>query len=305
MVGSVLASALAWAILPQDIHWHFYGLTYSSWRLYVAAASLPALLSAVSIFFAPESPRYCLLHNKMPELRKTLSDMYIANTGRDMPMDLEVIPIKRDLLDLEGKQWYTIFFDLFDDTLRRSTVCLLIIWFTLSFGYYGFTLWMPSFFSTIQLPEGFNVYISVFVSNLANIPGNVLSLFSVDIIGRKQTLGASMIISALSVFLIYMIKNGTSVIIMSCLFAGLSIPAWNALDILSAELFPTKSRATAMGFIMIVGRLGAILGNLVFGEFIELSEAIPLVTSAVCLFIGGITCFFLAPSEHIDLIDDH
>jgi len=163
---------------------------------------------------------------------------------------------------------------------------------------------MPQYLSEISLPEGFNVYISVFVSNLANIPGNVLSVFSVDIIGRKQTLGASMILTGLSVFFIYIISNGTSVIIMSCLFAGLSIPAWNALDILSAELFPTKSRASAMGFIMVVGRLGAILANLVFGEFIDQSSAIPLGTSAAFLLIGGVTSFILPPSENIDLVDE-
>jgi len=268
-------------------------------------AALPALLSAISIYFAPESPRFCLIKNDMVQLRKIMADMYKANTGKHIPADFEILPIERrgipEIRETTPTKWYSIFQQLFNDDLRRSTIVLIIIWFTLSFGYYGFTLWMPTYFNEIALPEGFNIYISVFVSNLSNIPGNILSVFSVDIIGRRATLGGSMIISAISVFFIFLITNGTSVIIMSCLFAGLSIPAWNALDILSAELFPTKLRATAMGFIMIVGRLGAIFGNLVFGEFITLSTAIPLITSAACLLIGGISCFFLPPSEHIDL----
>jgi len=153
------------------------------------------------------------------------------------------------------------------------------------------------------LNTGFNAYVAVFVSSLANIPGNIISVFSVDIVGRKWTLAASMVLSGISVFFIFWINNAISVTVMSCVFAGLNVPAWNALDILSAELFPTNIRASAMGLIMVVGRIGAILGNLVFGEFIEYSVAIPLCTTAACLFIGGVATTILPDSGKTDLED--
>jgi len=229
-----------------------------------------------------------------------------------MSPDMVILPLNRYKVDnesivldmssdTENKKWYSHIPILFQGTLRRSSICLIIIWFSLSFGYYGLTLWMPEFFSNSN--SVFNPYESVFISSLANIPGNIISIFSVDIVGRRMTLGMSMIISGISVFFIFLIDNGISVIIMSCVFSGLSIPAWNALDILSTELFPTNIRATAMGFIMIVGRLGAIFGNVIFGEFITLSSAIPLCTSAAFLILGGITGFFLPNSVGIDLVD--
>jgi len=325
MVGSVISSGLAWLIIPREISWHVFGFPYDSWRVFVAVAALPSFISSVTIYFAPESPRWCLTKNRMTEARKVLSQMYLWNKRTPMPSDMIILPIVKyrtpeiisskneqdevivfDLTEIEKKEkWYSFVAPLFRENLRRSTIGLIIVWFTLSFGFYGLTLWMPEFFlrSNLLMPTGFNAYVAVFVSSLANIPGNIISVFSVDIVGRKWTLAASMVLSGISVFFIFWINNAISVTVMSCVFAGLNVPAWNALDILSAELFPTNIRASAMGLIMVVGRIGAILGNLVFGEFIEYSVAIPLCTTAACLFIGGVATTILPDSGKTDLED--
>ena len=47
-------------------------------------------------------------------------------------------------------------------------------------------------------------------------------------------------------------------------------------------------RSTAMAVTLAVARLGAILGNVIFGYFIELSCAVPILMVAVLLVSGGL-----------------
>jgi len=75
---------------------------------------------------------------------------------------------------------------------------------------------------------------------------------------------------------------------MGCAFGFVSVMGFNALDCLGIELFPTHLRSTAMAVSLAIARLGAISGNVVFGELIESSCAIPILMVAVLLLSGGL-----------------
>ena len=49
------------------------------------------------------------------------------------------------------------------------------------------------------------------------------------------------------------------------------------------ELFPTHLRSTAMAVTLVAARLGAILGNTVFGLFLEVQCAVPIIMVAALL----------------------
>lgn len=48
-------------------------------------------------------------------------------------------------------------------------------------------------------------------------------------------------------------------------------------------------RSTAMAVTLAIARIGAILGNVIFGYFIEVSCAVPVLMVAVLLISGGLT----------------
>merc|ERR1719270_1824178 len=58
-------------------------------------------------------------------------------------------------------------------------------------------------------------------------------------------------------------------LVISCVFGAVSTMGFNSLDCLGVELFPTHLRSTAMAITLAAARFGAILGNLVFGYFVE------------------------------------
>jgi MFS family permease len=60
-------------------------------------------------------------------------------------------------------------------------------------------------------------------------------------------------------------KKWVAFVLCASTFNALSVGGWNALDLLSAESFPTSSRATAMGAFGAVGRVGAFAGTSAMG----------------------------------------
>ena len=56
-----------------------------------------------------------------------------------------------------------------------------------------------------------------------------------------------------------------------------------------------------MGVQYVAGRLGAILGNLLFGIAVDLSCYIPLLTIVVLLISSGLASFMLPESKKLDI----
>ena len=60
--------------------------------------------------------------------------------------------------------------------------------------------------------------------------------------------------------------------------------------------------STAFGFQTSIGRIASVLGNVVFGVFIDLHCAVPLVCVAICFIVGGIFVFIVPKTDHTHLL---
>lgn len=52
----------------------------------------------------------------------------------------------------------------------------------------------------------------------------------------------SLLLSSLTVFLIYVIQTKVQSLVLSCVFSSVSVITWNALDVVGTELYPTQLR---------------------------------------------------------------
>eukprot|EP00095_Tigriopus_kingsejongensis_P000777 maker-scaffold67_size430214-snap-gene-1.18 protein:Tk00777 transcript:maker-scaffold67_size430214-snap-gene-1.18-mRNA-1 annotation:"hypothetical protein DAPPUDRAFT_304078" len=216
----------------------------------------------------------------------------------------------------------------FSGKLTKIMLLMLYINFAIQFGYYGLWLWFPELFNKLDVyyqthnetrsvceVTNFNednpdddadpfcgpkpdaaVFINSFIISLAALPGNIWTIWQMDKLGRKFFLILSMVLSGVSVFFIYLVKTTTANLIVSCVFGLVSTMGFNALDCLGIELFPTHVRSTAMAITLVAARLGAILGNVVFGYFVETNCAIPVLAVAILLqgiSLVGRACFRL------------
>ncbi|XP_070706750.1 synaptic vesicle glycoprotein 2C-like [Pempheris klunzingeri] len=427
MIGGIYASAMAWAIIPH-YGWSFsMGSAYQfhSWRVFVVVCALPCVSAVVALTFMPESPRFFLEMGKHDEAWMVLKHIHDTNMrARGEPervFTVNRIKIPKQLDELVEMQnesanpalkvlfkikaelrgiWLT-FMKCFNYPVKDNTMKLAVVWFTLSFGFYGLSVWFPdvikhlqadeyasrvkihnneriedftfnftlenqihrngvflndrfigmkfkavtfidssflncyfedvstvgSFFKNCTFVDSFFyntdiddakltnsrvinssfhhnktgcqmtfdddysaywVYFVNFLGTLAVLPGNIVSALLMDKIGRLSMLGGSMVLSGISCFFLWFGTSESMMIFMLCLYNGLSISAWNSLDVVTTELYPTDRRGTGFGFCNAMCKLAAVLGNLIFGSLVGITKAIPILLASSVLVGGGL-----------------
>ncbi|XP_052664330.1 synaptic vesicle glycoprotein 2B [Harpia harpyja] len=134
----------------------------------------------------------------------------------------------------------------------------------------------------------FLIYLVSFLGSLSVLPGNIISALLMDKIGRIKMIGGSMLISAMCCFFLFFGNSESAMIGWQCLFCGASIAAWNALDVITVELYPTDKRATAFGILNGLCKFGAILGNSIFASFVGITKVVPILLASSALVGGGL-----------------
>ncbi|XP_031626825.1 synaptic vesicle glycoprotein 2A-like isoform X2 [Contarinia nasturtii] len=110
MVSAVIYSTLcitmpitAWSVINQD--WQFeipiIDLTYKPWRLLVVVCGIPGFLSALALFFLPESPKYVLSQGNKMAAYQILQKMNRWNNGKNA--QLELFEIREEVESTETK----------------------------------------------------------------------------------------------------------------------------------------------------------------------------------------------------------
>ncbi|XP_026528809.1 synaptic vesicle glycoprotein 2B [Notechis scutatus] len=134
----------------------------------------------------------------------------------------------------------------------------------------------------------FLIYLVSFLGSLSVLPGNIISALLMDKLGRIKMIGGSMLISAVCCFFLFFGHSESAMIGWQCLFCGMSIAAWNALNVITVELYPTHKRATAFGILTAVCKVGAILGNSIFASFVGITKVVPILLASSALVGGGL-----------------
>ncbi|XP_078071565.1 synaptic vesicle glycoprotein 2Ca isoform X4 [Mustelus asterias] len=359
MIGGIYASAMAWAIIPH-YGWSFsMGSAYQfhSWRVFVVVCALPCVSSVVALTFMPESPRFLLEVGKHDEAWMILKQIHDTNMrARGQPEKVftvnriktpklidELIEIQTDtgtwymrwlvrIKTVFSQIWMT-FMRCFDYPVKKNTIMLITVWATLSFGYYGLSVWFPDVIKHLQADEyasrvkrfyGEKVEDFVFnftLENQIHTNGEYIrdrftimkfkavtfedSLFkncyfedvtSLTTYFRNCTFnetifyntGGSMVLSGISCFFLWFGTSEAMMIGMLCLYNGLTISAWNSLDVITVELLPTDRRATGFGFLNALCKAATVLGNLIFGSLVGITKAIPILLASTVLVCGGL-----------------
>jgi MFS family permease len=146
----------------------------------------------------------------------------------------------------------------------------------------------------------------------ANLPGNLVSALFMDRVGRTIMLMSSSLAASASLLLFaffsknqsYDSRNAAGIVTSACLFQAFSITAWNTIDCMTSERFPTSVRSTGMGICAASGRIGAMIAQFVNGVLLD-SPVRLLAVASISLFVAAITPFLLPQVDytHGDLED--
>ena len=237
--GTLAAGLIAIFVLPQ------FG-----WRGAFVVAALPALYVAYLRTALPESPRYLAERGRTAEADAIVRRVERASGGALLTLGAAIAPMR------SGR---TSIAQLWSPAYARRTAMLWILWFGITFTYYGIFLYVPSLLAARGLSEvRSNEFF--FLSTIAQIPGYFSAAWLVERWGRKPTLVTYLLGTAAAAFLFGNAGTGTDAFVYAALLSFFNLGAWAIVYTYSPELYPTAIRATGAGVAAAVGRLGGIIG---------------------------------------------
>jgi putative MFS transporter len=267
--GTILAGVVALLVLPG------YG-----WRAAFLVGALPALYVAYLRRALPESPRYLAEHGRVPEADAVVRRVEREGGGALITVAKPIAPARPAGSEAQASGANGLG-ALFGPRYARRTVMLWILWFGITLTYYGMFTFLPSLLagrglSVVRSNEYF------FISTLAQVPGYFSAAWLVERVGRRPTLVAYLIGSAISAVLFGTSGAGTDAVVYAAMLSFFNLGAWGVVYTLSPELYPSALRATGAGTAAAVGRIGGIIG-----PFIVPTLALALGQSGVFgLFMG-------------------
>ncbi len=268
-VGTILVALTAWAASAWA--------GPDAWRWLFAATALPALIGFGLRFWLPESPHFLLDRGEELAARAVLDRIARVNARPAVSTPLQATaPAARAGMG-----------DLLAGGLRRRTAMILLAWLLVSTAYYGVFIWLPGRLVT----QGYGFvrgYGFLVLLALAQLPGYALAAVGVESIGRRRTLIAFLIASALGCFLFVLTDAPTLIAASLLLMSFALLGTWGGLYAYTPELYPTALRATGMGIAGAVARLGGLLAPSAVALVVGADFALAIGLFAALLLVAAV-----------------
>lgn len=259
------------------------------WRILIGLGTVPGLACLYFRLTIPESPRYQLDVNAKLELAAAAQEQdgekKIHDTSdEDMAINgLERASTAVESLDNHPPKASFKDFCRHFGQWKYGKILLGTAgsWFTLDVAFYGLSLNSAVILQTIGYAGSKNVYKKLYdtaVGNLilicaGSLPGYWVSVFTVDIIGRKPIqLAGFIILTALFCVIGFAYHklgdHGLLALYVICQFFQNFGPNTTTF-IVPGECFPTRYRSTAHGISAASGKVGAIIAQTALGTLID------------------------------------
>ena len=262
-----------------------WSLGVERWRWVVVIGSVGALFIWWLRLGLPESPRWLARHGRVQE-----AEAVIAQIEAEVQREHGSLPPLGAAM--EPEQGDGSFSEIWQPPYDKRAIVLSIFNFFQTFGYYGFAAWVP----TLLIAKGINVTHSLeyaFIIAIANPIGPLLCTLIADRMERKWQIVCAAI--GIGVFgLLFAAQTSAGALIVLGVLITLS-NNWlsYAFHNYQAELFPTRIRARAVGFVYAWSRLSAALSGLAIAFFLTIGGTmavfgfIAFAMLVVVISIGG------------------
>jgi len=228
------------------------------WRFALLFGAVSALFALYARRLIPESPRWLAARGRHEEARRVVEEI----TGECPPAaEVSVEPPRPSVTAQLGELW---------SRYRGRLLFGMALDFSEAAGYYGLFTFTAVFVLTAGVVDVADNVVPVFflVANLGALAGGFTVAYALDRFGRKPTTVVTYTGAMLAVLILAAAATtGSPALVLAALTLAVfcATTAWVGAYPTFSELFPTHLRATGVGACVAVGRVGAIIGNVVLG----------------------------------------
>ncbi|MFI4948991.1 MAG: MFS transporter [Alphaproteobacteria bacterium] len=282
-IAGPFAYFLAWQLVPTA------PLGIDGWRWVVGVSSLAAIVVWIVRLGLPESPRWLAQQGRMAEAEQVMARIearVVREYGRPLPPPERPQPHDTRKGSLA---------EIFNAQYRTRTIMLMLFNFFQTVGFYGFFAWVP----TLLIAKGIHVTQSLeygFIIKVAGFAWPFINMLFADRMERKwQVCGSCFAIAVFGIVFGYQSSPFALIVLGTCLSMSTGWLAYS-LHNYQSELYPTRIRARAVGFVYSWSRLSGILVGFMVAFFLRnFGVAGVFVFVAACMAVVIVSVAALGP----------
>jgi putative MFS transporter len=280
-VGLACAAGLSLLILPV------YG-----WRGLFIVGVIPALLLLFVRRYIPESVRYNISKGRIAEAEATVNHIETRALGRNLS-EPEIAALPKVSADATTSKSVPVA-ELLSRVRAKRTLLLWVVSFGFLWASNGILFMLP----TILTQRGFplsQVITFMLIQAITAFFGYSACSFLVDKYGRRPVLFLYFFIGAFF-HLWFAEATGMWLYFAAAAVGWVNPGVYGATGVYVGELYPTRMRATAVGWFFGIGRIGSFLAPAVVGFMLAYGAgawvlhtfALAYLIAAIALWLVGI-----------------
>uniref|UniRef100_A0A8C7XC48 Solute carrier family 22 member 6 n=1 Tax=Oryzias sinensis TaxID=183150 RepID=A0A8C7XC48_9TELE len=265
------------------------GLAYwlKDWRMLQLSVSAPHFLFFAYSWWYSESARWLVVNRRSEDALKSLHRVARINGKPEVINKLTVEVLHSHMRkEIESSQSSFSAIDLMRTRgMRRISICLIAVWFSTSFAYYGLAMDLQKF--------GVSIYLMQVIFGAVDIPAKLLALGLLSYLGRRVSQVSCLFLSAVIIFANIFVPPDMQTLrtTLACLGKAFTSASFTTVYLYTGELYPTVIRQTGMGFVSTMSRLGSMAAPAVL-ILDEVWPALPsIVYGGAAVLASGFACF--------------
>lgn len=288
-LGAAYVVTMAWLLMSRG-----------GWRLVAVMTAVPVTLSLVlAALYLPESPRWLLLKHRSQEAADLVRRISEVN---QTPLEASPSFQLNEFLcddDAQGHESVSFMEFLKPTQQQKLFIPMWIVWFSFGFGYYGVVLLMVRVFEDKSDSDEEQAttcdfdYGNILLNSSVEVVAVLLLVYMIEPLGRIKTMLCFFFVAGVSVLFLAMPMSPAFFTLVAAVVRigamGANLSTWVA----TAEIFPTRLRATGHALATAMERLGSL-----FSPFLIHSQMYSLgVISGMLCFVHlvGMACTLALP----------
>ncbi|XP_075425464.1 solute carrier family 22 member 20-like [Ascaphus truei] len=282
---------------------NFFGFSYSlgqialaavafkirDWRWLQFAVSAPFCIFFIYSWWLPESARWLILrdrpHQALKNLRKAARLNRKWEEGEKLTAEMLRFEMHKEILEIRSS--HSVMDLVRTPAMRRISLCLILVWFSTNFAYYGLSMDLQNF--------GLNIFLAQALFGGVEVAAKLLVMVAMTFVGRRVMQFMSLVLAGVMVVAYGFIPQDMKMLCTVLAVTGKALLACSltCMYLYTGELYPTEIRQTGMGFSAMNARLGSAVASVLHltGDFS--SSILPLIFGVTPIVAGFFSCFLM------------